>query len=216
MIPFIAEPILNNAGRTVAFELLLRPATGTPASFLMDLGAARGAVMQSALRTALRTLGAHHTQHRQPCPAVHVNADHADLEHFARHLACTVRTAGFIPQQITVELTQHTTDHASLHLLHRQGFTLALDDIGREPFNDLLDLPIFGMVKTDRCLISTPDLLTHVARTHLARGQQVIIEGIETARDHALALATGATATQGYYHYPPLNLNAPALVKAAG
>lgn len=216
MIPFIAEPILDTAGQTVALELLLRPAAGTPTQFLLELGAARGAVMQAALRTALRHLVTHHTLRGLQCPAVHINADSADLPSYARHLAFTVCSAGLRPEQITVELTEHTADHGNLESLHAQGFVLALDDIGREPFENLMDLPIFSTVKTDRCLLSTPDKLIHLARTHLDAGRHVIVEGIETAGDHALALATGAGATQGYYHYPPLHLSGSSLVKAAG
>lgn len=204
MMPFVAERILNPDGSLHAVEVLLRPPGLSPLAYLRGLGPERGDVLRQHHQRALTFLHTYHEQRSLPVPRIHLNADPVDLPDFETHLRQTVLRSGLTPGTVTVELTGHTGNLASLTTLHAQGFTLALDDIGRENFGDLHLHPMFAVVKTDRAMVRRPDQLRRMIEVHLDQGQQVIVEGVETAEDERLALTSGATATQGYLHAPPL------------
>ena len=155
-------------------------------------------------RHALNAIREHFERCGQPLPRVHLNACHDDLPGFAANLARTAHAAKYDPHLITVELICCTSHVRSLEILQEQGFTLALDDIGREHFGRLTRLPMFSVVKTDRELIHHPERLHALTQQHLDAGQQVIIEGVVSDEDAALARGVQATATQGYRHYPPV------------
>jgi EAL domain-containing protein (putative c-di-GMP-specific phosphodiesterase class I) len=117
------------------------------------------------------------------------------------------------PARIVFEVSETTnrelTDNISavLHLFHRSGIRVALDDIGvRSPYlYHLLYLePEF--IKLDRIFIKGIDLdsrkqdLVH-CMTGMAKimGARLIAEGIETAQEFEVMKALGVPMSQGYY-----------------
>ena len=109
-------------------------------------------------------------------------------------------------------LTDHPTVHKSFDTLREGGIRLALDDFGAGYSNlgYLTQLRV-DMLKIDRAFVS--DLADKFATgamirsiTALARelNVQVVVEGVETPRQHELIASFGCDYGQGYLFSKPL------------
>ena len=129
---------------------------------------------------------------------------------------------GVAPQGITVEitegllldLTQEVSD--TLRAFGDAGIQIALDDFGTG-YSSLAYLRKFDIdyLKIDRSFVrnidSNPeDLVLCEAIVAMAHklGLCVIVEGIETARQHELMMAMGCDLGQGYFFSRPLPASA--------
>jgi EAL domain-containing protein (putative c-di-GMP-specific phosphodiesterase class I) len=112
---------------------------------------------------------------------------------------------------VVFELTERgllTHPHALLRkvlMLRRDGFLIALDDVGAHPESlALLDVIAPDIIKLDLRLVQDqPDrkqarTLTAVLAYHERTGAPIVAEGIETAEHLEQALAYGATLGQGF------------------
>ena len=109
---------------------------------------------------------------------------------------------------------QDESMHDKLVCLRNKGAKLAIDDFGTgySSLERLGDMP-FDTVKIDiaftRKIATDPGfaMIDAIVRMATASGKDIIIEGIETAEQHALALKAGIRLGQGYYFGKPASVS---------
>ena len=223
------QPIINlTTGRVTGFEALLRwehPTWGQipPLSFIpvaedtgliVDIGA-------WVLRTALRQLGAWHTELAHGARlsmAVNVSArqlrDHSIVER-VRH---AIDESGLAAESVTLELTESTlmenpAGAASLLTeLKGLGVQIAIDDFGTG-YSSLAYLRRFPVdaVKIDRAFVDDLDrddtaeetLIAAIVAMAGALSVDTIAEGVETAAQHERLRGLGCDEAQGYLFSRP-------------
>ena len=123
---------------------------------------------------------------------------------------------GLKPTQIVLEVLESGVDdlphlQVAVEGYRSRGFRVAIDDFGCQHANfDRLWRLTPDIVKLDRSLIvqATEDRRARCILPKLVEiihdlGAQVVVEGIETARQHALAIDAGSDLLQGYYYATP-------------
>lgn len=127
-----------------------------------------------------------------------------------------LRYCGLRPTQIVLEIVESGVDNLA-HLqeavdaYRSRGFRVAIDDFGCQHSNfDRLWRLTPDIVKLDRSLIvqaSENDrarrILPKLIEIIHDLGARVVVEGVETADQHALARDAGADLLQGYYYARP-------------
>lgn len=128
---------------------------------------------------------------------------------------------GVDKERISLEITegcfvQGENTKFNITMLHRQNWTLHLDDFGSgySSFGYLLDLPV-SVIKIDRIFtwgLSKCDrserLLGGMVNMLKGMNKQVLIEGLETEEQLVAAVAAGLDMAQGYLFYKPMPLEA--------
>lgn len=127
-----------------------------------------------------------------------------------------LKLCGLKPTQVVLEILESGVDDL-LHLqvavdgYRSRGFRVAIDDFGCQHSNfDRLWRLTPDIVKLDRSLIvqATENgrarrILPKIIEIIHDLGAQVVVEGIETQAQHALALESGSDLLQGYYYAMP-------------
>ena len=150
-----------------------------------------------------------------------LNVTPSDLadSRFATQMLAIVRQTAFLPQKLTIEVTEHallgdlSTAQESLEQLAEAKIEIACDDFGAGfcNFRYLKVLPI-GAIKLDRSMVEgvttdTRDL--EVLRAIIALGKalsmKLIAEGVETEELRDLLAAEGCDVYQGYFGDQPMS-----------
>ena len=226
------QPIVElETGEVVAWEALARwPGRGAPApdqvfeaarrsGRLVELDwACRSAAIRDALAVGLR-----------PGQRLFVNVEPDTLGQPGPAPARAIIDAARGRLSVVLELTERQLTHRPADLLalvgwaRRQGWTIALDDVGAEPASLAL-LPFVDpdVVKLDLGLIQDQPraaqaqvmaaVLAHAERTDAT----ILAEGIETEAHLERALALGASLGQGWYFGRPGPLPRPGSEAAPG
>ncbi|MEN0041973.1 MAG: EAL domain-containing protein, partial [Pseudomonadota bacterium] len=150
--------------------------------------------------------------------AVNIGAEHFCAPGFGRHMLEQCQTADFAPYRLQVEVTEDVMGGSreeftsTVRAVQEYGFTVAIDDFGRgfSNLSRLANIPV-DVIKIDRSLVSeaveSPRLHTImesvISMSH-ALGSAVIVEGVETQAEVAMATRAGADALQGYHFSKPL------------
>ena len=127
-----------------------------------------------------------------------------------------LKHCGLKPTQIVLEILESGVDdlphlQVAVEGYRSRGFRVAIDDFGCQHSNfDRLWRLTPDIVKLDRSLIvqATENerarrILPKLVEIIHDLGAQVVVEGIETASQHALALEAGSDLLQGYYYATP-------------
>ncbi|EFL88614.1 EAL domain-containing protein [Ahrensia sp. R2A130] len=152
--------------------------------------------------------------------AVNIGAEHFSAPSFSKQLKKQCADAGFAPSRLQVEVTEDVMGASreafsrTVQAVQEQGFTVAIDDFGKgfSNLSRLASIPV-DVIKIDRSLVSeavgSPRLHTIMASvismSH-SLGSAVIVEGVETQAEVAMATAAGADGLQGYHFSRPLPL----------
>jgi predicted signal transduction protein with EAL and GGDEF domain len=151
--------------------------------------------------------------------AVNVAGTQLARADFADSVAAAIHEHGIDPAQLCLEVTEESLSERTpsatdtLNALAALGVRLSIDDFGTGATSiaQLRRLP-FHYVKLDRSFLADVDRDPHEARlvSDLVQlihgiGRVVIVEGVETAAEEAVARDAGADLYQGYrYGYPTL------------
>ncbi|MCY0886515.1 MAG: EAL domain-containing protein [Firmicutes bacterium] len=137
-----------------------------------------------------------------------------DAAALARHL----QTAGLSPDRVVLEVgerafnVQDAVIRRAFAAYRRAGFLLALDDVGAEASN-LLRMATLApdILKVDRSLVAGAPrnsafraVLDALAVAADKMGAALLLEGVETEEELALAVDTGARYVQGFFFAPAL------------
>ena len=127
-----------------------------------------------------------------------------------------LKQCGLKPTQIVLEILESGVEHlqhlqAAVDAYRSRGFRVAIDDFGCQHSNfDRLWQLTPDIVKLDRSLIVQAGIngrarwiLPRIVEIIHGLGAQVVVEGIETPEQHALALDAGADLLQGFYYARP-------------
>ena len=200
------------------------------------VGEEQGMVMPESFLRAVRSTGIHSRfdcyvfekacawlsglEHRKEIRYLSCNFSRLTLseETFAEYVRKTADRYGISHQVLAVEVTEERpapsqeTLRRNLQQLHRDGFTVFLDDFGAgiTSLADLRDLPV-DVVKIDKGLLDKawtsqgrPRFL-NVVRLAEGQGALVLCEGIENERQAAYARLAGCGLAQGYYYSRPVS-----------
>lgn len=217
---------VNGAGNTTGVEALVRwnharHGLITPAHFIA-LAEQTGCILelgQQVLETACAQMVAWAAQpnRAQWTMAVNVSASQFAQANFVANVARALAQTGANPCLLKLELTESILVHdiddviTKMTALKGLGVGFSLDDFGTgySSLSYLKRLPL-DQLKIDQSFVR--DVLTDpsdavIARTVLALGHSlgltVIAEGVETEGQHALLVAAGCDAFQGYYFGRP-------------
>ena len=214
------QPIVDvTTGEVVTSEVLLRwqrpDGSVTPAGSF--LGTAEHAGLLPAISAEVRA-AAIAAAGRIPGMRLAVNISAAELldADLGPELVNVVREHAVDPSRITIEVTEQTalrdTERAA-HILGRLreiGFRIALDDFGSgySSLTYLTQLPI-DIVKLDRHFVRAAETERglRLMRAMIAFLRQIelvtVVEGVESAEDHALIAELGVDLGQGWYYGRP-------------
>jgi diguanylate cyclase (GGDEF)-like protein/PAS domain S-box-containing protein len=154
--------------------------------------------------------------------AVNVSAVQLAQPGYCTALADTLRAEGFPPEALCVEVTESMLTDAALSSvvadIRKLGVRVAIDDFGMgySSLSYLRRLPV-DVVKLDRSFLENAagdptcmGFVGSVVSVVHAAGMSVVIEGIETHAQLAVALSAGADMLQGFLFAKPLPLQAAA------
>ncbi|MEV7389416.1 MULTISPECIES: GGDEF domain-containing protein [unclassified Streptomyces] len=204
---FAFQPVVNlTTGGIAALEILARPETGDILAEARRDPELDGRLAVLALRAAAR---------QETMLPLHINvfaATLADLGGIGA-LPEAVREAGRMPWEITLDIVPpytHVPHRALLEAvatLRGQGFRISADGIGDGdvPLRLLTDLSP-DLVKLDASLLARPAAVRSMRTLCEELGALVAVEGVETERQHAAALAAGAQLAQGELFAPPARI----------
>lgn len=154
-----------------------------------------------------------------PRVGVNVSARHLTFGDLPKLVRSALATSRLAPHRLWVELTEsEQLTHAEvlpvLEEVQRLGVTLAIDDFGTgfSSLSRLRDLPV-RVLKVDRSFSAsiTGDyraeaLVAAVVGLGHALGQDVVVEGVETAEQLAVLRRLGCDLGQGYHWARPMPL----------
>ncbi len=187
----------------------------TPAAFLgavEELGLLDN-MMASVLRTAFTEARPIVATGALDYLSINVSPTQFDDGWTQNQLPALLAETNFPAQSLVVEITETALVHniertrSTLKALSAQGVRIALDDfgVGYSNFSLLGKLP-FDILKLDRtliCDIETDDNARALAECVLALASRLNIrvtaEGVETARQSEMLIASGCTTMQGYW-----------------
>ncbi|MCJ8190439.1 putative bifunctional diguanylate cyclase/phosphodiesterase [Sphingomicrobium aestuariivivum] len=136
----------------------------------------------------------------------------------AQKLVKLLTETGFPPERLVVEITESSlfsdleVARTVIASLKNQGIRIALDDFGTgfSSLSHLRALP-FDMIKIDRSFVSSlaedresRAIVRAVTTLAQALDIPVTVEGVETARTHALVMQIGCQKGQGWYFGKPM------------
>ena len=226
----VYQPIYSmRTGAVVGYEGLVRPTA--------DAGFANPSALFIAAETVGRTVeldrasletvlaGSQGLGEREYL-SVNLSPRSLEADAFSPHeLLALARRHGIEPSRLVVELTEREAIEdmgrlrAAMDALRRQGVRTAADDVGsgNAGLRLLSELP-FDVVKIDLTLVragaaggSADAVLQALREMAVRRGQSIVAEGVETARELEVVMSLGIDAAQGYLLQRP----APGLDAAA-
>ncbi|RPE45493.1 diguanylate cyclase/phosphodiesterase [Streptomyces sp. Ag109_O5-1] len=204
---FAFQPVVNlTTGGIAALEILARPETGDILAEARRDPELDGRLAVLALRAAAR---------KETLLPLHINvfaATLADLGGIGA-LPEAIREAGRMPWEVTLDIVPpytHVPQRALLEAvatLRGQGFRISADGIGDGdvPLRLLTDLSP-DLIKLDASLLGRPAAVRAMRTLCEELGALVAVEGVETERQHAAALAAGAQLAQGELFAPPARI----------
>ncbi|MFJ9707339.1 EAL domain-containing protein [Streptomyces sp. NPDC101234] len=204
---FAFQPVVNlTTGGIAALEILARPETGDILAEARRDPELDGRLAVLALRAAAR---------KETMLPLHINvfaATLADLGGIGA-LPEAIHEAGRMPWEVTLDIVPpytHVPHRALLEavaMLRGQGFRISADGIGDGdvPLRLLTDLSP-DLVKLDASLLARPAAVRAMRTLCEELGALVAVEGVETERQHAAALAAGAQLAQGELFAPPARI----------
>ncbi|WP_369239679.1 EAL domain-containing protein [Streptomyces sp. R21] len=218
---FAFQPIVNlTTGGVTALEILARPETGDILAQARRDPELDGRLAALAIRAAAQ---------KETLLPLHVNVfagTLADLGGLAA-LRDAVREAGRRPWEVTIDVGPPFTHVPQLALLEAvaalraEGFRICADGVGDgdAPLRLLTDLAP-DLMKLDVSLLARPAAVRAMRTLCEQLGALLSVEGVETERQCAAAIAAGAQWAQGELFAPPSRLPAadvyvPALSPAA-
>jgi diguanylate cyclase (GGDEF)-like protein/PAS domain S-box-containing protein len=177
-------------------------------------------VLTRALRDGLGLQRAHQDSGLEI--GVNVSAVQLAQPGYCTALADALRAEGFPPEALCIEVTESVLTDAALSFvvadIRKLGVRVAIDDfgVGYSSLSYLRRLP-GDVVKLDRSFLENAagdpacaDFVGSVVSVVHAAGMSVVIEGIETHAQLAIALSAGADMLQGFLFAKPLPLKAAA------
>ncbi len=220
------QPIANLREGTLHLEALLRlhhPRLGAVNPELFFLVCDLHGVTRRVDRLILRNAMDHARHWQQACGqqvAISVNVAPITLleSDFSGWLAKEMAQRGLPEQALKLELTEHAIIASgpgmtqAMDQLQSVGVHVVMDDFGAgySSLGTLADLPIAG-IKCDRLFLRRiaqdlrrQALLRHVAAMARELGVPVIVEGVETAEELRLVVASGIDNIQGYLFARPV------------
>ncbi|MFD8721740.1 EAL domain-containing protein [Streptomyces sp. NPDC059629] len=204
---FAFQPVVNlTTGGIAALEILARPETGDILAEARRDPELDGRLAVLAFRAAAR---------KETLLPLHINAFAATLADLGGigALPEAIREAGRMPWEVTLDIVPpytHVPHRALLEAvatLRGQGFRISADGIGDGdvPLRLLTDLSP-DLVKLDASLLARPAAVRAMRTLCEELGALVAVEGVETERQHAAALAAGAQLAQGELFAPPARI----------
>jgi diguanylate cyclase (GGDEF)-like protein len=214
------QPQISPFGNFVGAEALLRwvPASGeaVPASEFIGILEDTGLIMDLGpwiIRTACQQLGAWRSRgQRIDRMAINLSARQLLSRDFTTQVRDAVRSAGLLPKDIELELTEGTllrdteAMRSVLGELHRDGFRLALDDFGTGYCSVayLRNFPI-NTLKVDGSFVQEiasdnyrRNLVGGLIQLALRLGLDVVAEGVETIDQRDVLSAERCSIMQGF------------------
>jgi diguanylate cyclase (GGDEF)-like protein/PAS domain S-box-containing protein len=218
------QPVVDEAGRLVAAEALLRwtfqgaPANPAEVIAIAEQSELIADVGLHVLRRALLDSAAWPEDVR-----LHVNVSAHQLdEGFAAALRDVLRETGSHPERLCLELTETAMRDdvdglvGKLEQIRALGVRLAIDDfgVGNASLTYLARLPVQDL-KIDRSFISglphdagSTAIVSGVVAMARAYGMQIIAEGVETREQDLACVRLGCLQRQGYLHHRPMSAEA--------
>jgi EAL domain-containing protein (putative c-di-GMP-specific phosphodiesterase class I) len=215
------QPVLNLCADAVAwFEALVRwqhPARGllSPGLFLPlaeETGLIEG-VDSWVLQTVIRQIAAWDAGGTPLAVSINLTAQSLQKPHLVDNVAALLRSEGVSPEQIIIELTEHTalrdltTTRQVLAGLRQLGVRIALDDFGRgyASLTHLRQLPV-DVLKLDAAFaagigkeVRDEAVLRSMLTLAQGLGLVVVVEGIEEQAQLDWLRQGGCFFGQGYY-----------------
>jgi len=221
------QPIVEIAtGRIAAVEALTRwehPELGavTPSEFIPFIE--RRGLAPEFDRWVLERSLSDISRLRAPELDIHVNinAAHFSSASVVATLLEVVDESAIPRERVVVEVTETSAPERFEQLIENvnearaAGLRIAIDDLGTG-FNSLRYFASLSVdvAKIDRSFLSGPGALDRqriivdaLAATGDKLGITTVVEGVETAEDHAFAVSTGARFAQGYLYSMPLSVH---------
>ncbi len=145
--------------------------------------------------------------------SVNFSAEQFETQRLVTDISAALRRAGLPPGALRIEITESVLVDEKPEIvermaqLRRLGVNLAIDDFGTgyASFSYLRSLPI-NMLKVDRTFVSGSgatsgelSLTRSIATLAREEGLEVVVEGIESARQLTRVLDYGCERGQGYY-----------------
>ncbi len=224
IVPWYQGTVELSTGRVVGYEALarwVRPSgeVVSPNSFI-PLAEDSDLIIDLDLAVIGQAMAdLHRWQISDPALRMSVNLSsrHFDRPDWITTVTAAVTTAGVRPESVSLELTETEhlpagdSDGMFVDQLQQRGFRVLLDDFGTgwSSLEYLLRLPADG-IKIDRVMslaLGTPigdALVGAIARLARNLNLSLTVEGIETPRQAALALAMGCQFGQGYLWSRPV------------
>lgn len=204
---FAFQPVVNLTTAAVAgLEILARPETGDILAEARRDPELDGRLAVLALRAAL---------HKETLLPLHVNVFAGTLADLGglTPLHDAVRRAGRLPWEVTIDIGPpytHVPQQALLEAvgaLRGQGFRISADGVGDGdlPLRLLIDMAP-DLVKLDASLLARPAAVQAMRTLCEQSGALLSVEGVETERQCAAAISSGAQLGQGELFAPPARL----------
>jgi EAL domain-containing protein (putative c-di-GMP-specific phosphodiesterase class I)/FixJ family two-component response regulator len=150
--------------------------------------------------------------------AINLSMENLDSLEFADYVTTAAATAGILPNDIVLEVTESrlmknlSTSLEILTRLRLKGFRLSIDDFGtgHSSLTQLRDLP-FNELKIDQSFVhgaSSNKTLRSIYNASLSLAQQLgiksVAEGVENRADWDFIRSSGCDLAQGYYIAKPM------------
>ncbi|WP_405886342.1 GGDEF domain-containing protein [Streptomyces longwoodensis] len=206
---FAFQPVVNlTTGAVAGLEILARPEGGDVLAEARRDPELDGALAVSAIRAAAR---------KETLLPLHVNVFAGTLADLGglSPLHDAVRASGRLPWEVTLDVVPpftHVPQQALLEALgglREQGFRISADGAGDGdvPLRLLVDMAP-DLVKLDRSLLRRPAAVRAMRTLCDELGALLVVEGVETERQCAVAVSAGAQLAQGELFAPPARLPA--------
>jgi EAL domain-containing protein (putative c-di-GMP-specific phosphodiesterase class I)/FixJ family two-component response regulator len=150
--------------------------------------------------------------------SVNLSMENLDSLEFADYVTTAAATAGILPNDIVLEVTESrlmknlSTSLEILTRLRLKGFHLSIDDFGtgHSSLTQLRDLP-FNELKIDQSFVhgaASNNTLRSIYNASLSLAQQLgiksVAEGVENRADWDFIRSSGCDLAQGYYIAKPM------------
>lgn len=187
------QPILNQNGNLVAYELLYR---NSDKNFFPDIDSTKATV--NLLIDTFLTIGIHK-----------VSGDRLSFINFTGELLTQDIFTSLNPDQVVIEILEDVEITPSLvtrlHTLKNSGFKIALDDFILEPQYDVHSnlFELVDIIKVDFLTTTLKERLRIEGLTHKYQHIELLAEKVETEAQFVSAKNAGYTLFQGYFFAKP-------------
>ncbi|MBY6185248.1 EAL domain-containing protein [Marinobacter hydrocarbonoclasticus] len=230
--PFYQAQAIPDSGAIQSLEVLGRlvDRRGTiinPSEFI-DYFVDTGQISEYTFDLINRTLTEVLHTFGRPVP-LSFNIDYASLEEpdFSSQLLNTIKQQRYPISLITLELTESgfsRSDYTYQNLIRLRlaGARLSIDDFDmtQATVDELLEFP-FGEIKFDKAMVKRAhsdaklfELMLSISQMCKRMDIAVLVEGVETKRDEALALKLSADKVQGFFYQKPESIEMASRIKS--